>query len=142
MMTRNALSQNALAGPVNIQFARLALTASMVTAIVVGLGACASVPVPEGEMATARAAVENARRAGAGQLAESEMREAQDLLTRAERAQASKDNVDARRAAEQARLTAEVAQEKARLAKATQARSELDATLKALRGESAAPQSR
>ena len=142
MMTRNALSQNALAEPVNTRFARLALTASIVTAIVVGLGACASVPVPEGEMATARAAVENARRAGAGQLAESEMREAQDLLTRAERAQASKDNVDARRAAEQARATAELAQEKARLAKAAQARSELDATLKALRGDSAAPQSR
>lgn len=104
---------------------------------VLGLSACASVPNPTGEMATARAAVDNARRAGAGQLAPSEMGEAQDLLTAAERAHAGKEYEAARRAAEQARATAELAEEKTRLAKANQAKIELDNTLKALRGEAA-----
>jgi hypothetical protein len=99
-----------------------------------GLAACASVPNPTGEMATARAAVDNARRAGAGQLAEAEMGEAQDRLTFAERAHSAKEYEAARRAAEQARASAELAEEKARLAKARQAKAELDDTLKALRG--------
>ena len=91
-------------------------------------------------MATARAAVDNARRAGAGQLASSEMGEAQDLLTQAERAHAAKQYDIARRAAEQARISAELAEEKTRLAKAAQAKAELDSTMKALRGgETARP---
>ena len=112
--------------------------AALALAGLLGVGACASVPNPTGEMATARAAVENARRSGAGQLAEAEMAEAQDRLTFAERAHAGKDYQAARRAAEQARASAELAEEKARLAKAKQARSELDDTLKALRGGAAA----
>ena len=107
---------------------------ALVAAAVLGLGACASVPNPTGEMATARAAVDSARRSGAGQLAEPEMAEAQDRLTFAERAHSAKDYEAARRAAEQARASAEVAEEKARLAKARQAKAELDDTLKALRG--------
>lgn len=106
-------------------------------AAALGMAGCASVPAPTGEMATARAALDNARRAGAGQLAPGEMGEAQDLMTRAERAEVGKDFRVARRAAEQARVTAELAEEKARLAKTTQAKSELDDTLKALRGQSA-----
>ena len=102
---------------------------------VLALGACASTANPTGEMATARAAVDNARRAGAGQLAETEMAEAQDRITLAERAHAAKDYDAARRAAEQARAAAELAEEKARLAKAQQAKAELENTLKALRGE-------
>jgi len=110
---------------------------SLAIAGLLGLGACASVPNPTGEMATARAAVDNARRSGAGQLAEQELAEAQDRLTFAERAHAGKDYQAARRAAEQARASAELAEEKARLAKARQARAELDDTLKALRGGAA-----
>ncbi len=112
--------------------------AALALAGLLGVGACASVPNPTGEMATARAAVDNARRSGAGQLAEAEMAEAQDRLTFAERAHAGKDYQAARRAAEQARASAELAEEKARLAKARQARTELDGTLKALRGGPAA----
>lgn len=110
----------------------------LATACLLGLSACASVPNPTGEMATARAAVDNARRAGAGQLASAEMDEAQDRLTTAERAHAGKEYATARRAAEQARVAAELAEEKTRLAKARQAKAELDNTLKALRGEAAA----
>jgi hypothetical protein len=120
---------------------RGALLATAVASLL-GLSACASVPNPTGEMATARAAVDNARRAGAGQLAPSEMGEAQDLLTAAERAHAGKEYAAARRAAEQARATAELAEEKTRLARAAQAKNELDNTLKALRGEAAARPSR
>ena len=89
-------------------------------------------------MATARAAVENARRAGAGQLAVSGMAEAQDLLTVAERNHSAEEYAAARRAAEQARVAAELAEEKTRLAKANQAKQELDDALKALRSEAAA----
>jgi len=106
------------------------------------LTACASVPNPTGEMATARAAVENARRAGAGQLAVTELGEAQDRLTVAERAHATEDYATARRAAEQARVSAELAEEKTRLAKANQSKAELDDALRALRGEAAARPSR
>ncbi len=112
-------------------------------AAALGTAGCASVPPPTGEMATARAALDNARRADAGQLAPVEMGEAQDLLTRAERAEAGKDFRVARRAAEQARATAELAEEKARLAKTMQVKSELDNTLNALRGGSTpTPQTR
>ncbi|MEO6271358.1 MAG: DUF4398 domain-containing protein [Lautropia sp.] len=111
----------------------------LAVAATLGMVGCASVPAPTGEMATARAALDNARRAGAGQLAAGEMGEAQDLMTQAERAEAGKEFRDARRAAEKARVTAELAEEKARLAKTSQAKSELDDTLKALRGQSATP---
>ena len=77
--------------------------AALVSAGLLALGGCASTPNPTGEMATARAAVDNARRAGAGQLAEAEMAEAQDRITFAERAHAAKEYESARRAAEQAR---------------------------------------
>ena len=106
------------------------------------LAACTSVPNPTAEMATARAAVENARRAGAGQLAASELGEAQDRLTVAERAQAAQDYATARRAAEQAKVSAELAEEKTRLGKANQSKAELDDALKALSGEAAAKPSR
>jgi len=114
----------------------------LATAAVLALSACASTPNPTGEMATARAAVENARRAGAGQLAVSELGEAQDRLTAAERAHAAGEYATARRAAEQARVSAELADEKTRLAKATQSKAELDDALKALRAEAAARPSR
>jgi hypothetical protein len=119
-----------------------AVLVGFAAASILGLSACASVPNPAGEMATARAAVENARRAGAGQLAPSELGEAQERLTVAERAQASEEFAAARRAAEQARVSAELAEERTRLAKARQAKLELDNALKALRGEAAAQPNR
>jgi len=131
---------DALSFPVALTFKRTLLALSVAGTL--GLSACASVPNPAGEMATARAAVENARRAGAGQLAPSEMGEAQDRLTVAERAQAAEEFRPARRAAEQARVAAELAEERTRLAKARQAKLEIDNTLKALRGEAAAQPNR
>ena len=80
-----------------VRFASLALSSTLV--------ACASVPNPTTEMATARAAVDSARRAGAGELAPAEMGSAQTLLTRAERAQAAEEYQTAKRAAEQAQAT-------------------------------------
>lgn len=118
------------------------LQAGLAAILLVSVSGCASVPAPAGEMATAQAAVENARREGAGQLAQMELTEAQDKLTQAERAQAGKEFASARRAAEQARVMAELAAEKARLAKAAQAKDELDKTMQALRGQTVAPASR
>jgi hypothetical protein len=119
-----------------------AKTLGLVAAGVLGLGACASVPNPNSEMATARAAVADARLAGASEAAPVQMGEAQELLTRAERAQAAEEYATARRAAEQARVMAELAEEKTRLAKANQAKAELDAALKALRSDAARPSNR
>ncbi|MGE0314918.1 MAG: DUF4398 domain-containing protein [Lautropia sp.] len=101
------------------------------------LAACASAPNPTSEMATARAAVDSAQRADAGGAAPAEMAEARRLLTVAEKAQSAEDYVDARRAAEKARATAELAEEKARLAKANEAKAEIDGALQALRNEAA-----
>lgn len=131
-------TQSSSALPPRTKTALLAMT----LAATLALSACASLPNPAGEMATARAAVENARRAGAGQLAPSEMGEAQERLTIAERAQSAQDFGAARRAAEQARIAAELAEERTRLAKARQAKLEIDNTLKALRGEAAAQPNR
>ena len=113
--------------PARVLFASLAVSSALV--------ACASVPNPTSEMATARAAVDSARRAGAGELAPTEMGNAQTSLTRAERAQAAEEYQTARRAAEQAQATAQLAEERARLARTNQAKSELDSTLKALRSD-------
>lgn len=118
------------------------LTTVVATIALLGLSACASVPNPTGEMATARAAVDNARRAGAGELASSEMGNAQNMLTAAERAHAAEEYQTARRSAEQARATAELAEEKTRLAKANRVKTELDDALKALRSEIAPRQNR
>ena len=112
---------------VRVLFASVAVSSALV--------ACASFPNPTSEMATARAAVDNARRAGAGELAPTEMGSAQTLLTRAERAQAAEEYQTAKRAAEQAQATAQLAEERARLARANQAKNELDSTLKALRSD-------
>lgn len=103
------------------------------------LAACASIPNPTAEMATARSALDNARRAGAGQYAPGELNEAQAQMTAAERAQAGENYLLARRAAEQARAQAELAEEKVRLGKAEQSKAELDQTLRALRNEAAQP---
>ncbi len=102
------------------------------------LAACASAPNPTSEMATARSAVESAQRADAGSSAPAEMAEARRLLTIAEKAQSSEDYVEAKRAAEKAQATAQLAEEKARLAKTIEAKTEIDRTLQALRDETIA----
>ena len=97
------------------------------------LAGCASAPNPTAEMATARAAVEAARRADAGIAAPTEMSRAQALLTEAEKAQSAEDFERAKRAAEAAQSHAELAEAKTQLEKARQAKVEIDQTLNALR---------
>lgn len=98
--------------------AQSALAAVLALCLAGGLAGCASTPHPAGEIATARAALDGARREGAPQHAANTLGEAEDRLARAERAAAARDNESARRLAEEARITAEVAAESARLAKA------------------------
>jgi hypothetical protein len=93
--------------------------------IVGGLAGCASTPPPTGEIATARAALDAARREGAAQHAATALGDAEDRLARAERAGAARDYEIARRLAEEARVTAEVAAEATRLAKLRTARDAL-----------------
>lgn len=130
--------------PVRIEHASAAprFAGAIVLCSALVLSACASVPNPTGEMAAARTAVDAARRAGAGELAPSQLGEAQNLMTAAERAHAAKEYTTARRSAELARATADVAAEQARLARANQSRTELDETLRVLRTEAGRPATR
>lgn len=101
---------------------RHALIALCIAGSLVG---CASTPPPTGEIATARAALDAARREGAAQHAATALGDAEDRLARAERAGAARDYETARRLAEEARVTAEVAAEATRLAKLRTARDAL-----------------
>lgn len=105
--------------------------------VVLLLAACASVPNPTAEMATARAAVESAQRADANTAAPTEMSRAQQLLTEAEKAQSAEEYARARRAAEAAKSNAELAEAKTQLEKARQAKAEIDQTLNAMRTDAA-----
>ncbi len=101
--------------------------AAVSVCIVAGcLAGCASTPPPAGEIATARAALDSARREGAAQHAATALGDAEDRLARAERAGAARDYAIARRLAEEARITAEVAAEASRLAKVRTARDALE----------------
>jgi hypothetical protein len=98
------------------------------------LGACATkVPAPDGEMATARAAITQAEASGAGQLAPVELLAARDKLARAETALRSEQYAMARQMAEASAADGELAERKARAERARKAVAELaksNATLK------------
>ena len=108
---------------------------SALVVLAFALGACASVPVPETELATARTALEQAQNAGAPQQAPASFALAREKLNRAEAAVQQGDNVHAKRLAEQARLDAQLAQVQARSGASQRAVSELEESMRALREE-------
>lgn len=85
------------------------------------LAACASVPRPEGELAAADLSLRKAEQAEAGRYAALELRVAREKLEEARAAARDDRNLEARRLAEQAGVDAQVAEQKARTAWATQA---------------------
>ena len=107
----------------------------------VAIAACASVPPPKAEMAVAEAAVVNATNAGAVQWAPAELRTAQDKLTRAQAAMATKDHSRAMTLAHEVSADAQLAATVARAAKAQRAAEELQEGNRVLREEMSRKQS-
>ena len=97
--------------------------------------ACASSPVPTGQVARAKSALEQAESAGAAEHAALEMRTAREKLDRAEKLMAEHDEDGARDAAEQAEVDALLAAAKARRAKAETSVKELQETMGAMQEE-------
>jgi hypothetical protein len=110
--------------------------AAVFTAVVLGVAACATGPIPNEKIAVAKASVQRAEQAGAPQLAPVEFTTAQDKLLRAEKAAADHDAQPATTLAEQANVDAQLAEATAQEKTSHKAAVELDASLQALRQES------
>jgi hypothetical protein len=112
-----------------------ALALVLVCALTVGLGACASAPMPTDQIAVTTAAIAHAEAAGGATLAASEMGLARDKLRRANLAVAAKAPIEASRLAQQAHVDALLAEAKAESSKAQKAADEVQAASRALREE-------
>lgn len=79
-------------------------------AILLGMAACASAPVPDPQMAVAEASVHKANSTSTREYAGAELQRAVDKLAQAQAALVSKDYDGARRLAEEADVDAQVAE--------------------------------
>jgi hypothetical protein len=111
--------------------------AAACAAVMFGLAACASSPIPNEKIAVARQSVARAEQSGAPELAPVEMAAARDKLQRAEKSVADRDAEPATMLAEQANVDAQVAEATAQEHKSHKAEMELEASLAALRQEAA-----
>ena len=105
-------------------------------AIALGAAGCATMPIPNEQLAVAKASVQRAEQAGAPELAPVEMAAARDKLARAEKAAADRDAQPATQLAEQANADAQLAEATAQEKHSRKAAMELDASLQALKQES------
>ena len=115
-------------------FKRTTLVAAAVL-FSLGLGACASPPMPTDQIAVTTAAIAHAEAAGGQEKAPAEMGLARDKLRRANLAVAAREPAQARQLAQQAQLDALVAEAKAESLKARTAALEVQAASQALREE-------
>jgi hypothetical protein len=120
----------------NLHFFRIATIAA---ALLVGLSACATTPIPNEKLAVAKSSVQRAEQAGAPELAPAEMAAARDKLARAEQAVAARNADVATQLAEQANADAQLAEATAVQARSHKAAMEFDASMLALRQESNRP---
>ncbi len=118
-------------------FRRLACLGTATLAI--ALSACATLPPPTEDLAAARAAIESADVAGAATSASLELTQAREKLSAAQLAARDKDSVRARRLAQEAQVDAQVAQAKATTARSREGLAQAQASLRALRDETARP---
>jgi hypothetical protein len=114
----------------------------LVLLLAAGLGACASVPPPESQMGKADLALRKAEQADAAHFAPLEMRTARTKLEAARAAMRDKDNLEARRLAEQAKLDAILAEATAQTAQRKEATDTIRADIEALRAEAQRASSR
>jgi hypothetical protein len=116
---------------------RLIEAAAAGVAVILALAACASSPIPNEKIAVAKDSVQRAEQSGAPELAPVDLAAARDKLQRAEKAAADHDAQPATMLAEQANVDAQLAEATAQEHKAQKAQTELEASLAALRQESA-----
>ena len=109
----------------------------LVLLLATGLGACASVPPPDSQMGKADLALRKAEQADAAHFAPLEMRTARTKLEAARAAMRDKQNLEARRLAEQAKLDATLAEATAQTAQRQEATDTIRADIEALRAEAA-----
>ena len=114
----------------------------LVLLLATGLGACASVPPPESQMGKADLALRKAEQADAAHFAPLEMRTARTKLEAARAAMRDKENLEARRLAEQAKLDAILAEATAQTAQRREATDTIRADIEALRAEAERASSR
>ena len=115
---------------------QLAKGAAVCAAIILGVAACASTPVPNEKLAVAKASVQRAEQAGAPEFAPVELSTARDKLARAEKAAADHEAQPATQLAEQANVDAQLAEATAQQQRSRKAAVEFDASMQALRQES------
>jgi hypothetical protein len=109
--------------------------AALLCSLAILLPGCSSTPVPEAEIAGARAALVSAENQGATPYAPVEMDRARDKLRRAEQAMKKKDDNEAKRLADEAQADAELAQALTGKAEADQAVREMEISIEVLREE-------
>jgi hypothetical protein len=104
-----------------------------------GALACASVPEPKSEISAADLALRRAEQADAGHSAPLELRTARDQYEAAQKAVSDGEYLAARRLAENATVDAQLAEAKAREARAKAVASDAEQNLDALQGEANRP---
>ncbi|MEO9038401.1 MAG: DUF4398 domain-containing protein [Gallionella sp.] len=107
----------------------------LAVAVAIIMAGCASTPAPVEQMAVSRTAVNAASSAGANEFAPLQLKSAMDKMGDAEHAMTEKNYVQARQLAEQAQVDAQLAEAKARSAKAQQAADALQEGSRVLRQE-------
>lgn len=110
-------------------------TLAAVTAAILLMAGCASVPPPVEQMAVSKAAVKSANSAGSNEYAPVMYKSAMDKMDAAERAMNGKDYFMARQLAEQAQVDAQLAAATARSSKAIKAAGALQEDNRVLRQE-------
>ncbi len=107
----------------------------LLACVVCVAAACSSVPEPVAQMASARATIKNLEGTSARSLSPVLVDRAHTKLARAEKDITEKRYAEARNLAEQAQADAELANAQASAIQTQQAASDLDASIKVLRGE-------
>lgn len=117
------------------RFDRCNLSAALLAAPLLFTACASSVPAPNQQVLASEAAVTSASSAGAADLAPTELRTARDKLAQAKVAVAAEHNEHATRLAREAQADANLAEAKARHAKAQKAAGELGESNRVLREE-------
>jgi hypothetical protein len=103
--------------------------------ILLATAACASTPIPETSMQSARQAIANAERVDAASLAAVELGEARSKLSAAQQAVTDKKMLKAERLADQSRVAAELAAARTSAAKANAVNADIEKSNATLIGE-------
>jgi hypothetical protein len=118
------------------ELSKLMKVTAVGAAVLWGLAACASTPIPNEKIAVAKASVQRAEQSGAPELAPVELATAKDKLIRAETAATHHEGQPATLLAEQANVDAQLAEATALQQKSHKAAVEFDSSMQALRTES------